>query len=139
MVYFRIHLFHTRKPDIFGLFGFAASLYQSTNCTSPVYFSFNNPIRISETEVTTVAQESAYYDIIRRSEVKEESRKLRRLFLRYKEAEIVYSIQHKKLLELAGKAGAIYRIDGTVLINRDIFENYLEQFHEKSTLLGKDK
>ena len=86
-----------------------------------------------------MAQESAYYDIIRRSEVKEESRKLRHLFLRYKEAEIVYSIQHKKLLELAGKAGAIYRIDGTVLINRDIFENYLEQFHEKSTLLGKDK
>ena len=85
-----------------------------------------------------MGQESAYYDIIRRSEVKEESRKLRRLFLRYKEAEIVYSIQHKKLLELAGKAGAIYRIDGTVLINRDIFANYLEQFHEKSTLLGKD-
>ena len=84
-------------------------------------------------------QESSYYDIIRRSEIKEENRRLRRLFLRYKEAEIVYSIQHKKLLELAGKAGAIYRIDGTVLISRDIFENYLEQFHEKSTLLGKDK
>ena len=86
-----------------------------------------------------MAQESAYYDIVRRSEVKEESRKLRRMFLRYKEAEVVYSIQRKKLLELAGKAGAIYRIDGTVLINRDIFEEYLEQFHEKSTLLGKDK
>lgn len=70
--------------------------------------------------------------------MKEENRKLRRMFLRYKEAEIVYSIQHKKLLELAGKAGAIYRIDGTVLINRDIFEDYLERFHEKSTLLGKD-
>ena len=86
-----------------------------------------------------MAQESTYYDIIRRSEVKEESRKLRRMFLRYNEAEVVYSIQHRKLLELAGKAGAIYRIDGTVLINRDIFEEYLEQFHEKSTLLGKDE
>ena len=32
----------------------------------------------------------------------------------------MYSIQHKKLLEMASKAGAIYRIDGTVLINRDI-------------------
>lgn len=85
-----------------------------------------------------MTQESAYYDIIRRSEIKEENRKLRRLFLRYKEAEIVYSIQHKKLLELAGKAGAIYRIDGTVLINREIFEDYLEQFHEKSTLPGMD-
>jgi len=84
-------------------------------------------------------EESSYYDIIRRSEIKEENRRLRRLFLRYKEAEIVYSIQHKKLLELAGKAGAIYRIDGTVLINRDIFEEYLEQFREKSTLLGKEE
>ena len=79
-----------------------------------------------------MAQESSYYDIVRRSEMKEENRKLRRMFLRYKEAEIVYSIQHKKLLELAGKAGAIYRIDG------DVFEDYLERFHEKSTLLGKD-
>ena len=84
-------------------------------------------------------RESEYYDIIRRSELKDENRKLRRLFLRYKEAELMYSIQHKKLLELAGKAGAIYRIDGTVLINRDIFEEYLEQFHEKSTLLKEDE
>ena len=76
-----------------------------------------------------------YYSVARRKQVREESRKLRKKYLRYKEAEIVYSIQHKKLLELAGKAGAIYRIDGTVLINRDIFEEYLEQFHEKSTLL----
>ncbi len=81
--------------------------------------------------------ESSYYDIVRRMEMKEENRKLRRLFLRYKEAELVYSIQHKKLLELAGKAGAIYRIDGTVLINRDIFEAYLEQFREESTLLSE--
>ncbi len=84
-------------------------------------------------------QESSCFDIIRRSEIKEENRRLRRLFLRYKEAELVYSIQHKKLLELAGKAGAIYRIDGTVLINRDIFEEYLEQFHEKSTLLKENE
>ncbi len=83
----------------------------------------------------TMDRESSYFDIVRRSEIKEENRRLRRLYLRYKEAELVYSIQHKKLLELAGKAGAIYRIDGTVLINRDIFEEYLEQFHEKSTLL----
>ena len=84
-------------------------------------------------------RESSYFDIVRRSEIKEENRRLRRLFLRYKEAELVYSIQHKKLLELAGKAGAIYRIDGTVLINREIFEDYLEHFHEKSTLLKEDE
>ena len=69
-----------------------------------------------------------YYSVARRKQVREESRKLRKKYLRYKEAEIVYSIQHKKLLELADDAGALYRIDGYVLINRDIFDEYLEQF-----------
>ena len=71
-----------------------------------------------------------YYSVARRKEVREESRKLRKMFLRYKEAEIVYSIQHKKLLELADAAGALYRIDGYVLINREVFEDYLEQFRQ---------
>ena len=70
-------------------------------------------------------------------EVKEKRRNLEKKFLRYQEAEHVYSIQHKKLFELASKAGAIYRIDGTVLIRRDIFDDYLERFHEPAT--GKDK
>ena len=72
--------------------------------------------------------EDQYYDIQRRTEIKDTARELRRKYLRYKDAELVYSIQHKKLLELADRAGAIYRIDGYVLINRDIFEEYLEQF-----------
>ena len=38
------------------------------------------------------------------------------------------------LLELAGKAGAIVRIDATVLIDRELFDEYLEQFREESTL-----
>ena len=78
-----------------------------------------------------------YYSVARRKEIREESRKLRKMFLRYKEAEIVYSIQHKKLLELADKAGALYRIDGYVLINREIFEQYLEQFHEPAKKKSK--
>ena len=55
-------------------------------------------------------------------EVPEQLRKLRRQYLRYQQAEIIYSISHKKLLELASDASAIYRIDGTVLINKDIFD-----------------
>lgn len=74
--------------------------------------------------------EDQYYDIQRRTEIKDTARELRRKYLRYKDAEIVYSITHKKLLELVSKAGAIYRIDGYVLINRDIFDEYLEQFRE---------
>lgn len=49
----------------------------------------------------------AYYDLKKRNDVRESAKRLRRQFLRYKDAEIVYSITHKKLLELAGKAGAI--------------------------------
>ena len=49
-------------------------------------------------------------------EIPDQLRKLRRQFLRYQQAEIVYSLSHKKLLELASDAGAIYRFDSTVLI-----------------------
>lgn len=62
----------------------------------------------------------SYKPITSMKEVPEQLRKLRRQYLRYQQAEIIYSISHKKLLELASDAGAIYRIDGTVLINRDI-------------------
>ena len=80
----------------------------------------------------------AYYELKKRNDVRESAKRLRRQFLRYKDAEIVYSITHKKLLELAGKAGAIYRMDGTVLIKRDIFDEYLEQIHEPSTLVSQE-
>lgn len=75
-----------------------------------------------------------YYDLERRSEIRKGAQKLRKQYLRYREAEIIYSMSHKKLLELAGKAGALVRIDSTVLINRDRFDEYLEQFREESTL-----
>lgn len=59
------------------------------------------------------------------------ARRLRREFLRYEDAEIIYSLSHKKLNELAAEAGAIYRMDRTVLINREIFDEYLERFREE--------
>ena len=68
-------------------------------------------------------------------EIPDQLRKLRRQFLRYQQAEIVYSLSHKKLLELASDAGAIYRFDSTVLINREIFDAYLERFHQMFLLL----
>ena len=60
--------------------------------------------------------ENEYQDIEQKQEVRNMARMLRRKYMRYKEAEYVYSIQHKKLLQLADKAGALYRIDGYVLI-----------------------
>ena len=69
-----------------------------------------------------------YIPITSMKEVPEELRKLRRQYLRYQQAEIIYSISHKKLFELASDVGAIYRIDGTVLIiRRSIFEAYLRE------------
>jgi len=77
----------------------------------------------------------SYKPIASMKEVPEQLRKLRR----HQQAEIIYSISHKKLFELASDAGAIYRIDGTVLINRDIFDAYLERFHEPATGKGKEE
>lgn len=71
-----------------------------------------------------------YKTLNRQAEIPEQLRKIRRQYLRYQQAELIYSMSHKKILELASDAGAIYRIDGTVLINREIFDAYLEIFHE---------
>lgn len=74
--------------------------------------------------------------------VPEQLRKLRREYIRYQQAELIYSMSHKKILELASDAGAIYRFDSTVLINREIFDAYLERFHEPATSKyrgGKEK
>ena len=81
----------------------------------------------------------SYKPITSMKEVPEQLRKLRRQYLRYQQAEIIYSISHKKLFELASDAGAIYRIDGTVLINKDIFDTYLERFHEPATGKGREE
>ncbi|MFQ9586764.1 MAG: DUF6462 family protein [Mediterraneibacter gnavus] len=41
------------------------------------------------------------------------------------------NVKYQRYRTLANDAGAIYRMDGIVLINREIFDEYLEQFHEK--------
>ena len=48
--------------------------------------------------------EQEYQDITRPREVREEVKKQRKKFLRYQEAEVVYSISHRKLIELADRA-----------------------------------
>ena len=54
--------------------------------------------------------EQEYQDITRPREVREEVKKLRKKFLRYQEAEM------------------LYRMEGTVLIKCDIFDTYLENY-----------
>ena len=84
-----------------------------------------------EWRIKAMKTEDRYYNDQKRSEVMETARRLRRKYLRYQQAEIVYSLSHKKLMELASDAEAIYRLDGIVLINREIFDEYLEKLHEK--------
>ena len=72
-----------------------------------------------------------YYDIERRTAIKEEAKLFRRKFLTYEQAEVIYSISHRKLRDLAEAAGAVYRInDVSVLINREILDDFLERFRQ---------
>lgn len=69
-------------------------------------------------------------------------------FARIGEASIIYSIGRQRFIELARAAGATYKINegtgGTVLINLEIFDNYMEQFRQparplKEPLYGQEK
>ncbi len=48
--------------------------------------------------------------------------------VRYKEGAEMYSMGMNKFQELAKQANAIYKVDKLVLVNCDIFEQYLESF-----------
>lgn len=61
--------------------------------------------------------------------VKETKRKAKK-FVRYKEGAELYSMGHCKFEQLAREAKATYKIDGIVLVNTEIFEEYLETFRE---------
>ncbi|ETP71500.1 hypothetical protein UYO_2527 [Lachnospiraceae bacterium JC7] len=75
--------------------------------------------------------EVQYYDIERRTAIKEEARMFRRKFITYEQAEVIYSISHRKMKDLAEAAGAIYRInDVHVLINKTILDEYMERFRQ---------
>lgn len=66
-------------------------------------------------------------------EVSAQLRKLQRKYLRYQQAELVYSLSHKKLMQLASEAGAIYRFDGML-----ISAVHAEDGHEGLNLLMVD-
>ena len=54
-------------------------------------------------------------------------------FVRIGEGSITYSIGHHRFVEMARAAGAVYKIGdsqgGTVLINLELFDEYMERFH----------
>ena len=89
---------------------------------------------MSKTKIGEEQMSDEYYDLERRIEIKASSNRLKKQFLTWRE---FYILQHRKLLKLADEAGAIYRFDGVVLINREIFEAYLEQFRQEPLTQGQ--
>lgn len=55
-------------------------------------------------------------------------------FVRIGEGSMTYSIGHHRFVEMARAAGAVYKIGtakgNTILINLEIFDEYMEQFRE---------
>ena len=49
-------------------------------------------------------------------------------FVRYKEGAELYSMCQSKFEDMAKDAGAVYKLNKLVLVNCDIFEEYLETF-----------
>lgn len=58
-------------------------------------------------------------------------------FVNAAEGQAVYGISRSHIMEMAKKAGAVYKVGNTALINTEIFEAYLEQFKENPVPLPK--
>ena len=67
--------------------------------------------------------------------VPETNKQVIKKFVRIREGSIIYSIGHHRFIEMARAAGATYKINegtgGTVLINLEVFDEYMEQFRQK--------
>ena len=53
-------------------------------------------------------------------------------FVRYDEGAKLYSVCEKTFAQMAKDAGAIYRIKRCCLVNTEIIDKYIENFHEKN-------
>lgn len=51
-----------------------------------------------------------------------------RKYVRYREGAAIYNMGLSKFSQLAREANAVYKIDGIVLVNTEIFDRYLEGF-----------
>ncbi len=58
-------------------------------------------------------------------------------FVNASEGAFIYSLSSTRFMSMAKEAGAIYKVGASALVNTEIFENYLEKFHENPTPLPK--
>lgn len=52
----------------------------------------------------------------------------RKRFVRYKEGAEIYSMSVRKFQDMAKDAGAIYKVGKMVLVNCELFDQYMETF-----------
>lgn len=53
------------------------------------------------------------------------------------EGSIIYSLGKTTFMTMAKDAGAIYKVGASALVNTEIFEEYLEKYHENPIPLPK--
>lgn len=66
-----------------------------------------------------------------------ETRDVMKKYVNATEGSIIYSIGKTRFMVLAKKAGAVYKVGNSALVNTELFEQYLEQFREPARPLPK--
>ena len=55
-------------------------------------------------------------------------KEIKKKFVRYKEGADLYSMSQSKFEQMVKDAGAVYKLNKLVLVNREVFDDYLESF-----------
>ncbi|MFA9464357.1 MAG: DUF6462 family protein [Velocimicrobium sp.] len=55
-------------------------------------------------------------------------KEIKKKFVRYKEGADLYSMSQSKFEQMAKDAGAVYKLNKLVLVDRKVFDDYLESF-----------
>lgn len=68
-----------------------------------------------------------------------ETKDVMKKYVNATEGAIMYSLGKTRFMALAKEAGAVYKVGNSALVNTEIFEDYLEQFHEPVQKLLKHR
>jgi len=66
-----------------------------------------------------------------------ETKDVMKKYVNATEGTIIYSLGKTRFMALAKEAGAVYKVGNSALVNTEIFEDYLAQFHEPAQILSK--
>lgn len=66
-----------------------------------------------------------------------ETKDVMKKYVNATEGAIIYSLGKTRFMALAKEAGAVYKVGNSALVNTEIFEDYLAQFHKPAQILSK--